>query len=272
SAVSNTTISSDREEGAQRTVVFAETKPLPSYLVAFAIGPFEYVDAGRAGSKQVPVRIVVPKGRSAEAKYAAEVSATILTRLEDYFGIPYPYDKADQVSVPVTVGFGAMENAGMVTYGQTTLLSDPASDTLDRQMGYAATAAHELAHQWFGDLVTTAWWDDIWLNEAFATWMEKKLIAEWKPECNTRVSHVYDRLGPMGSDSLVSARQIRQPIESTGDINDAFDNITYQKGAAVIGMFENWMGEAEFRAGVQKYLKQYTFKTTTSKEFLVALS
>ena len=272
SAVSNTPILSDKTQGASRTVAFAETKPLPSYLVAFGVGPFEYVDAGTACKKHIPVRIVVPKGRSAQAKYAAEVTPIILTRLEEYFGIPYPYDKADEVSVPVTLGFGAMENAGMVTYEQSLILADPKSDGLERQRGYASVAAHELAHQWFGDLVTTSWWNDIWLNEAFATWMEQKLLAEWKPEWKTRVGDVNTKLGAEHSDSLISARQIRQPIESKGDIGAAFDSITYQKGAAVIGMFENWMGPAEFRAGVQRYMKTYAFRTTTAGDFLDSLS
>jgi cytosol alanyl aminopeptidase len=139
-----------------------------------------------------------------------------------------------------------MENAGMVTYGQTIILADPASDTIARQRDYARRAAHELAHQWFGDLVTTAWWDDIWLNEAFATWMEQKLVAEWKPEWKTRVEDVDSKLGAEDVDSLVSTRKIRQPIETKDDIANAFDAITYQKGAAVIGMFESWMGRRNF--------------------------
>ena len=218
------------------------------------------------------MRIVVPKGRSAEAKYAAEVTPQILTRLEEYFGIPYPYDKADQVSVPVTFGFGAMENAGMVTYGQTLILAEPSSDGIARQREYASVAAHELAHQWFGDLVTTSWWNDIWLNEAFATWMEQKLLAEWKPEWNSRIGDVNTKLEAEDQDSLISARQIRQPIESKGDIGAAFDSITYLKGAAVIGMFENWMGSTEFRAGVQRYLDTYAFRTATAGNFLDSLS
>jgi len=271
SAVSNTP-STDRTVAGVKTYMFKETKPIPSYLVTFAVGPFEYVDAGVAGKNHVPVRIVTPKGRSGEAKYAAEVTATILTRLEDYFGIPYPYEKSDQVSVPITSGFGAMENIGMVTYGQTIILADPASDTIPRQRGYAEDAAHELAHQWFGDLVTTAWWDDIWLNEAFATWMEKKLIAEWKPEWKTRVGDVADKLGAEGIDSLVSTRKIRQPILTKDDIANAFDDITYQKGAAVIGMFESWMGAEDFRKGVQAYLTRYAFKTATEGDFLDSLN
>ena len=270
-AVSNTP-ASETSEGGLTTYTFKETRPLPSYLVAFAVGPFEFVDAGYAGRKRIPVRIVTPKGRAEEARYAAEVTATILTRLEDYFGIPYPYEKADQVAVPVTAGFGAMENAGMVTYGQNLLLAKPAIDSISRQRGYASVAAHELSHQWFGDLVTTAWWDDIWLNEAFATWMEQKLIAEWKPEWKTRVEDVDSKLGAEDSDSLVTARQIRQPIESKDDIDNAFDGITYNKGAAVIGMFENWMTPAAFRRGVQSYLAKYAFRNATSADFLDSLS
>lgn len=271
-AISNTPIERERTDGAMKTYEFEQTKPLPSYLVAFAVGPFEYVDAGKAGKNQFPVRIVVPKGHANEAKYAAEVTATILNRLEDYFGIPFPYKKSDQVAIPVTFGFGAMENPGMVTYGQSILLGDPARDTTGRQREYASTAAHELAHQWFGDLVTTAWWNDIWLNEAFATWMEQKIIAEWKPEWKTRVADVESKLFAEGQDSLISARKIRQEITKKDDISNAFDGITYQKGAAVIGMFENYIGPAEFRKGVQTYLKQYAFKNSTAPEFLDSIS
>ena len=271
SAVSNTP-ASERTEGGVKTFTFRETKPLPSYLVAFAVGPFEFVDAGVAGTNRVPVRIVTPQGKAGEAKYAAEVTATILTRLEQYFGIPYPYEKADQVAVPITVGFGAMENPGMVTYGQNIILAKPAADTIPRQRGYAFDAAHELSHQWFGDLVTTAWWDDIWLNEAFATWMEQKLIAEWKPEWKTRVGDVDSKLFAEDEDSLVSARKIRQAIETKDDISNAFDGITYQKGAAVIGMFESWMGREEFRQGVQAYLKHYAYHNATAGDFLDSLA
>jgi len=271
-AISNTPPLSETSANGVKTVVFKETKPLPSYLVAFAVGPFDFVNAGVAGRNKVPVRIVVPKGEAASAKYAAEVTAPILTRLEDYFGIPYPYEKADQVAIPNTVGFGAMENVGMITYEQNIILADPKADRIGRQRQYASDAAHELAHQWFGDLVTTAWWDDIWLNEAFATWMERKLIAEWKPEWQTRVADVSDKLRAEGEDSLISARKIRQPILSKDDINNAFDDITYQKGATVIGMFENWMGPEEFRKGVQSYLIRYSYRATTAGEFLDSLS
>jgi alanyl aminopeptidase len=271
-AISNTTVSSESSVGGMKHISFHETKPLPSYLVAFGVGPFEYVDAGHAGKNHVPVRIVVPKGHAAEAKYAAEVTADIITHHEQYFGYPYPYDKADQVAVPNTSGWGAMENPGMVTYEQNIILAKPERDTINRQRGYFETAAHELAHQWFGDLVTTAWWNDIWLNEAFATWMEQKLVDEVHPEWKTAIEDVDSKLGAEGEDSLMTARKIRQPIETKDDINNAFDGITYQKGASVIGMFENWLGSKEFQKGVQSYMKQYAWKATTAGDFLDSIS
>lgn len=271
-AISNTEIANQEKQGGQTVYTFRETKPLPSYLVAFGVGPFDYVNAGTAGRNHIPVRIITPKGHAEEAKYAAEVTSTIITRLENYFDIPFPYSKSDQVAIPVTFGFGAMENAGMVTYAQTIILAKPEFDTTNRQRGYASVAAHELAHQWFGDLVTTAWWNDIWLNEAFATWMEQKILREWKPEWNTDVSDVTSKLYAEGQDSLVNARKIRQEIQTKDDISNAFDGITYQKGAAVIGMFENWVGPEQFRKGVKAYLTRYSYKNGTAPLFLDAIS
>ncbi|MGD0048869.1 MAG: M1 family metallopeptidase [Bryobacteraceae bacterium] len=272
-AFSNTPqLSETAEPDGMKRVVFAETKPLPSYLVAFAIGPFDVVDAGKAGRNQVPVRIVTPRGKAAQAEYAAQVTATIVDRLEDYFGVPYAYEKLDEVAIPLTFGFGAMENAGLVTYGQTILLADPATDSINRQREYASVAAHELAHQWSGDLVTTAWWNDIWLNEAFATWMSSRILAEWQPDWNTRLSDLQSKFGAMESDSLVTARQIRQPIEAKDDVANAFDGITYEKGAAVIRMFEVWTGEPQFRAGVTAYLKRYSFRNATADDFLDSIA
>lgn len=272
SAISNTSVAQEQSRGGRKVITFNKTKPLPSYLVALAVGPLEFVDAGTAGKNHIPVRIVTPKGHSDEAKYAASVTATIINRLEDYFGIPFPYDKSDQVAIPVTFGFGAMENAGMVTYAQTIILAKQDRDTEARRRSYASVAAHELAHQWFGDLVTTAWWNDIWLNEAFATWMEQKLIRDWKPEWKTDIDDVDAKLYAEREDSLVSARKIRQEIVSNDDISNAFDGITYQKGAAVISMFESYVGSEEFRHGVQSYLKQYAFRNASAPEFLDSIS
>lgn len=272
-AVSNTReLSETTEAGGMKRVVFAPTKPLPSYLVAFAVGPFDIVDAGRTGKNHIPVRIITPKGKAYQAKYAAEVTAGIIQRLENYFGIPFPFDKSDQVTIPLTVGFSAMENAGMVTYAQSDILADPALDSTQRQRRYAATAAHELAHQWFGDLVTPEWWNDIWLNEAFATWAERKIVAEWKPEWNTRLTDLGSMFGAMNEDTLVSTRSIRQPIASENDISNAFDGITYQKGASVIRMFESWVGEEQFQAGVKSYLMRYQFGNATANDFLDAIA
>ena len=272
-AFSNTPQASETDEaGGMKRVVFAATKPLPSYLVAFAVGHFDVVDGGTTGRNHVPVRIITPKGKAAQAKYAAEVTGPIIQQLENYFGIPYPYEKADQVAIPLTFGFGAMENAGLVTYAQTLILSDPAIDTAARQREYASVAAHELAHQWFGDLVTMAWWDDTWLNEAFATWTSSKILAGWQPQWNTRLGDLGAKFGAMSEDSLVSTRQIRQPIESMDDISNAFDGITYEKGAAVIRMFESWVGEKQFQSGVNSYLKRHAFKNATMGDFLDAIS
>lgn len=272
SAISNTSVVHEEARGGRKIIQFQTTKPLPSYLVAFAVGPLEFVDAGKAGKNQIPVRIVTPKGHADEATYAAEVTATIINRLENYFGIPFPYEKSDQVAIPVTFGFGAMENAGMVTYAQTIILAKKSADTEARRRSYATTAAHELAHQWFGDYVTTAWWNDIWLNEAFATWMEQKLIREWKPEWKTDIDDVDSKLFAEREDSLLSARKVRQEIVTKDDISNAFDGITYQKGAAVISMFESFLGGEEFRRGVQSYLKQYAFRNASAPDFLDSIS
>jgi alanyl aminopeptidase len=270
-ALSNTPILSETDSGeGMKVVKFAETKPLPSYLVAVAVGDMEFVDAGVTGKKNTPVRIVVPRGHTAEAKYAAETTPTIVSLLENYFDIPYPYDKLDEVAIPLFGG--AMENAGMVTYGSGIILVKPEQNTPGQQRDWVWVAAHELAHQWFGDLVTTAWWDDIWLNEGFASWTSNKIVNEYHPEWRADVSALNGAQGAMGSDSLVSARRVRQPIESKDDIINAFDSITYEKGSALLNMFESYMGRERFRAGIHRYLMKYSWKNATSAEFLAALA
>jgi len=270
-ALSNTPIVSETDTGdGLKTVKFAETKPLPSYLVALAVGDMELVDAGAAGQKNTRIRIAVPRGRSPEAKYAAETTPTIVNLLENYFGVPYPYDKLDEVAVPLFGG--AMENAGLVTYGMSLILTKPEEDTLGRQRAWVGVASHELAHQWFGDLVTTAWWDDIWLNEGFASWMANKNVNQYHPEWKSNISELNGYQGAMDNDALVSARQVRQPIESNDDIANAFDSITYQKGSALLNMFESYMGPEKFREGIRRYLRKYEWKNATSAEFLAALA
>jgi alanyl aminopeptidase len=270
-ALSNTPVVDDTPsaDGKTHTVSFARTKPLPSYLVAFAVGPFEKVDAGATRDK-TPIQIVVPKGRTAEAAFAVEATRPLVDRLEDYFGIPYPYPKLDLIAVPHFPG--AMENPGLITYGASILLAKPDATTIGFRRLHASISAHELAHQWFGDLVTMAWWDDVWLNEAFATWMGEKTVAAWKPEWNGAVGAVAQRSGAMGADSLKTARRIRQPIANEGDIKTAFDNgITYAKGASVIRMFETWVGEETFKAGIRSYLTAHAWGNATSADFLAAI-
>ena len=268
-ALSNTPAVSEKIEGDYKVVQFGETKPIPSYLVAFAVGPFDVVDAGKAGKNNTPVRIIVPRGRSAEARYAKAESGAVLNKLEEYFGIPYPYEKLDCVDVP-TFG-GAMENPGLVTFTQSLILSEPEKETIHFRRDYTDVATHEFAHQWFGDLVTTRWWDDIWLNEAFATWTTNRIVEDWKKDWHKDAERTHDTVRAMRDDSLVSARRIRQPIETNDDIVTAFDGITYQKGAAVIGMFENLVGREAFRAGVKRYLTKYSFQTATADQFLAAV-
>ena len=270
-ALSNAPVVSETDtDNGMKTVKFAETKPLPSYLVAFAVGDLELVDAGRAGKKNTRIRIVVPHGRSAEAKYAAETTPAIVNLFEGYFGIPYPYDKLDEVAIPLA-GY-AMEHPGLVTFGASIIIEKPDQDTLERQRGWVSVASHELAHQWFGDLVTTAWWDDIWLNEGFASWMANKIVNKYHPEWKSNISVLNGYQGAMDNDALVSARQVRQPIESNDDIANAFDGITYNKGSALLNMFESYMGPEKFREGVRRYVLKYEWKNATSAEFLAALA
>jgi cytosol alanyl aminopeptidase len=261
-------VSETNEADGMKAVKFKESPPLPSYLVAFAAGPFDIVDAGKLG--KTPLRVITPRGKGATAKYAAAAIPQLLKLLEEYFGRPYPYDKLDSIVMPVS-NF-AMENVGLITYGETLLLAKPEEDSINRQRLMATVVAHEMAHQWFGDMVTTGWWDDIWLNEAFATWMERKIVAEWKPEWHLDVTAVDERLGAMRNDSLVSARKIRQPIESNDDIANGFDGITYEKGAAVISMFETWIGREKFRKGVQGYIAKHANGTATAVDFEAGIS
>jgi cytosol alanyl aminopeptidase len=270
-AVSNTPVTREVDVAAGHRFSFAKTKPLPSYLVAFGVGPFDIVDAGKTKAG-VPVRIVTMKGRGAEAVYAAKSTTRVLDLLEDYFGMPYPYEKLDILCVPIVIGFSAMENAGLVTFIEQLVLFDPKQPSWKQRRGYIATAAHELAHQWFGDYVTMAWWDDIWLNEGFATWLGGKIVARFDPAWHDELAELDLRMGALDADSVVSARKIRQPIEKLDDIYNAFDGITYVKGAAVLNTFEQYVGPDVFQKGVREYLKSRAYGTATSTDFVAAVS
>lgn len=271
-AVTNTPQASSEQlgNGLQR-IVFRQTKPLPSYLIALAVGPFDVVDAGTAGQNHVPLRILAPHGKAAQADYAKELMPEALARLESYFGIAFPYAKLDAVAIPQTVSFGAMENAGMITYVESSILAPPSERTAEFKHRAGRYIVHETSHQWFGDLVTMSWWNDLWLNESFASWMEDRILSVWMPEWHRDVVQVDVRDSALQSDLLPSARRIRQPIESLDDITNAFDNVTYRKGASIIQMFEAWMGPETFRRGVRRYLEAHRFGNATAEDFLAAL-
>ena len=268
-AFSNTMPEVEKADGDFKIVKFARTKPLPTYLLAFGVGPFEVLPGGKSKGG-VPVRVIVTKGKRDWATYSAESSPKLLDLLQDYFQVPYNYGKLDLIEIPINSG--AMENAGLVTFVQRINLVKPSEETPQFRRSCASVETHEFAHQWFGDLVTTAWWDDIWLNEAFATWMTPKILDRYEPKWGAAAGRVESKNGAMNLDRLLSARRIRQPIESDGDIKGAFDGITYQKGAAVIGMFEAYVGEDKFQQGVNAYLLAHKDGNATAREFLASIS
>jgi alanyl aminopeptidase len=267
--LSETLLQDGSKPTGMKRVRFAQTRPLPSYLIAFGVGPFDIVDAGKAGRKATPVRILTPKGQGPLARYAAQVTPRILELSEEYTGIPHPYEKLDSLAIPKPGG--AMENPGLITYASNLILARPQDETPRFKQAYAHVAAHEIAHLWFGDLVTHAWWDDLWLNESFATWMSDKTIERFEPAWNSRAKSVLERDWAMKNDALSSARRIRQPITGNDDIFNAFDPITYAKGGAVLWMFERWMGEERFRQALQHYLARYADGTADASAFLAEL-
>ena len=257
-----------------KRIVYARSKPMPTYLVAFAIGDLDVVEwksipATDVRDREIPLRGIATKGKGKKLTYALENTKDILNSLEDYFQIPYPYAKLDIVAVP-DFNFGAMENVGLIIYREQLLLFDE-TISLDQKRAYMNVHAHELAHQWFGNLVTPVWWDDIWLNEAFATWMAHVSNDNIYPEQKFRQTLLQRSLGAMRQDSLINARQIRQPIESNHDIQSAFDGITYSKGGGVLSMIESFMTPEEFRAGIQHYMKKHEFGTATANDFITAI-
>ncbi len=270
-ALSNTAIASDTVSADRVThaVAFARTRPLPSYLIAFAVGTFDIV-AAPPTRRGTPVRIVVPHGQAVAAAAGARAdTGPLIAQLEDYLGMPYPYDKLDLVAVPTFPG--AMENPGLITFAQLVLLEDPAQSTIAHRRLFANVAAHELAHQWFGDMVTLAWWDDVWLNEAFSTWLATKIVDQWQPGWGGAFEMIDQKTAAMASDQLAASRKIREPIANADDIANAFDDITYQKGASILRMFERWIGPETFQRGVRAYLTARAWRNATSNDFLAAI-
>jgi alanyl aminopeptidase len=232
-----------------------------------AVGTFE-VMAG--SSNDLDVRVIATKGKGDLASNAVSLTLGQLGPLSRYFKRAYPYGKLDLVAVP-SFGAGAMENAGLLTFREERLLLD-AHASLGAQIGSATIIAHELAHQWFGDLVTMAWWDDLWLNEAFATWMADKAVDEWRPMTGARKQALVSKSRVMSEDVLSTARRIRNPVRSTSEALEAFDGVTYTKGRAVLAMTEAWLGEEAFRDGIRLYLSRHAWGSATADDLYAALT
>ena len=275
-AIANTPVVKTTElENGMKRLDFQKSKPLPSYLIAFAVGEFDVVTwedlpANKVRDRPVPLSGLATKGKGDKLAFALEHTQEILESLEFYFEIPYPYLKLDIIAVP-DFGAGAMENAGAITYREQLLLLDDDSSPAAKRR-YMGVHGHELAHQWFGNLVTPYWWNDIWLNEAFATWMSYTALHTVYPEQNFDQTILNGSLGAMGSDSLASARQIRQPIKSDHDISGAFDGITYSKGGGVLEMMNVFLTPEQFRSGIQSYMHDFAFKNASADDFIASIS
>jgi cytosol alanyl aminopeptidase len=263
-------VSTSRAGPGLKTVAFAESRPLPSYLVAFVVGPFEVVPGSAAGNEAIPVQFIVPQGRAPELRYAQEFLPRSVKSLEDFTGVPYPYGKLDVAVVPRY--WGTMEHPGLVALGQPILLIPPSQESLQRRVFAANISTHELAHYWFGDLVTNAWWDDTWLNEALGTWLDLKATDAVDPAFRFRRGALGRRASALAADALPTAKAVRQPVLSRTDIETSFDGaLTYNKGSIVLGMFERWVGPPAWKRGLQLYLTRYADQTATSEELFRAL-
>ena len=233
-------------------VEFADTIPMSTYLVAFVVGPLEVTDP--VDVRGTPLRVVHVPGKAHLAPFALEVGAFCLEWFADWYGIPYPGDKVDLIALP-DFAAGAMENLGAITFREAVLLIDPAHATQVELQRVADVIAHELAHMWFGDLVTMKWWNGLWLNEAFATFMELAAVDAFRPEWQRWAAFTNERAAAFAVDSLESTRPIEYPVRSPADADGMFDVLTYQKGASVLRMLQQFLGEDGFRAGIRLYLK-----------------
>jgi aminopeptidase N len=264
-AISNTKIVSDKPGpvAGKHTIVFATTPKMSTYLVAWLVGDF-VCSKGKADG--VPIRACSTPDKAKLTKFAVETAKWTLHYYDEYFGIKYPMAKLDMVAIP-DFEAGAMENFGCITYRETEMLADEKHGTVPAKKEVAETIAHEMAHQWFGDMVTPVWWDNLWLNEGFATWMESKAAAKWHPEWKYEQDVAVDLDDTMGTDAQATTRAIRTRAETPAEINELFDGIAYGKAGAVIGMVENWVGEEVFRKGVHEYLAAHLYGNATAEDF-----
>ncbi len=246
-----------------RTVTFAPTMIMSSYLVAFVVGPFE--ETAPVDVDGVAMRVIYPRGKGHLTAMAAEAGAFALRFFSEYFDIPYPGDKLDQVAIP-DFSFGAMENLGLVTYRESALLIDPETSSLLERQRVAEVICHETAHMWFGDLVTMEWWEGIWLNEAFATFMAALCSDAYKPEWKMWVDFGIDRDAALQVDGLHSTRPIEYEVISPDDTRGMFDILTYQKGGSVLRMLQQYLGDTVFRDGIRRYLKKHAYANTVTTD------
>ena len=268
-AISNGKVIRDDNDGnGGRRLTFAPTPPLSSYLVALIVGPL--VASPVEVARDVPITTwTTPEKRQLTA-FAQDIAAAVLPRLEDYFGLPYPFGKLDQIGVP-DFEAGAMENAGAVTFREVALLADPATAPLAVQKRVAEVITHELAHQWFGNLVTMVWWDDLWLNEAFATWMAYKIVDDWRPSWRIWMDFEAGKGAALALDAMLSAHPIRADVNNAEEAGESFDAITYEKGGAVLRMLEGFLGADRFRDGIRLYMRRHREANATADDLWGAL-
>jgi len=267
-AVSNMPVA--REEPVapdKKQVAFAPTPKMSSYLFVFAAGELERLTAETDG---VTVGVVTTAGKREQGRFALENAVKLLDYYNDYFGIKYPLPKLDLIAVPGGFG-GAMENWGGITFFESRLLFDPSTNPDTARRGIFSVLAHEMAHQWFGDLVTMGWWDNLWLNEGFASWMQEKAAEHFYPQWQTWLNGYGQKQYAMALDARRTSHPIQQPVADHSEANAAFDGITYNKGQALIRMLENHLGEGAFRSGIRKYMAAHAYGSTTTADLWQAL-
>ncbi|MGO9319091.1 MAG: M1 family metallopeptidase [Terracidiphilus sp.] len=264
-AISNGEIIADTPGpiAGKHTLKFATTPKMSTYLVAFLVGDFQCTTGESDG---VTIRSCSTPDKVALTPYSVDIAKYVLHYYNNYFGIPYPLKKLDLIALP-DFEAGAMENFGSITFRETALLLDPKTASVGTMKGVALTIAHEMAHQWFGDLVTMQWWDNIWLNEGFATWMENKPVAAMHPEWNIDQSVVLGLDGVLNLDAQPTTRAIRAKADTPDEINQMFDGISYGKASDVLLSVENYLGEETFRKGVHNYLAAHLYANATGEDF-----
>jgi aminopeptidase N len=251
----------------EKMVIFEKTPPMASYLALLACGKFEWLEDEVAGVK---LRIMTTTGKKEFGRYALEVTKKLLEYYNDYFAVPYPLPKLDQLAFPSGFG-GAMENWGGITYNEDALLFDPETSSESTKQKIFLVIAHEIAHQWFGDLVTMAWWNDLWLNEGFASWMEAKAADHFNPEWKVWLHEAGQKERAMAFDARKITHPIQQPVADEDQAKSAFDVITYQKACLVLRMLESFLGEQPFRDGIRTYLAAHQYSNTTTEDFWESL-